>query len=218
MVSIETIRILLRRKYIHYTSIFRKKLLKNLDFTIISNNCWGGFIYQSYNLPYQTPTIGLYFMADDYILFLENLDYCLEANLSFIEPGMSKYYNILNNTHNFGKYPIGIIYLDELKMIEIHFLHYTNQTEALKKWNNRKKRINKDKMIIKFSDQNNCNMDIIRRFEALPYKNKVFFGTNKYTNDTIYIKGPRYYQYLPTSYEPFGNSAKFNVTKYINNL
>lgn len=29
----------------------RKKQLKSTDFTVISNNCWGGMIYESYNLP-----------------------------------------------------------------------------------------------------------------------------------------------------------------------
>ena len=29
---------------------YRKKQLKSTDFTIISNNCWGGMIYESYNL------------------------------------------------------------------------------------------------------------------------------------------------------------------------
>ena len=48
----------------------RRKGLENTDFTIISNNCWGGMVYESYNLPKQSPTVGLFFMASDYILFV----------------------------------------------------------------------------------------------------------------------------------------------------
>ncbi len=40
----------------------RRKALRFTDFTIISNNCWGGMIYESYNLPKQSPTVGLFLM------------------------------------------------------------------------------------------------------------------------------------------------------------
>ena len=52
---------------------WRKKQLKSTDFTIISNNCWGGMIYESYNLPKESPTVGMFFMAKDYIEFLSDL-------------------------------------------------------------------------------------------------------------------------------------------------
>lgn len=217
MKDMETIRIILRRQYMHLTAKRRQKSLKNLDFTILSNNCWGGFIYQSYNLPYKTPTIGLYFMAEDYILFLENLDECLESNIQFINSKNSKYYEILKNTYNFGNYPIGIINLKK-DTIEIHFLHYKDENEAINKWNERKKRINKGKLIVKFSDQNNCNKELIKRFEKLPYKHKVFFGAKKYTKNTIHINVPSQFDFVPTSYEPFGSSRKLNINQMINRL
>lgn len=37
--------------------------LKNKCFTIISNNCWGGFVYQKFNLQYRTPFVGLFIFA-----------------------------------------------------------------------------------------------------------------------------------------------------------
>ncbi len=44
----------LRLKILKYWRVglanHRKKQLKSTDFTIISNNCWGGMIYESYNL------------------------------------------------------------------------------------------------------------------------------------------------------------------------
>ena len=40
----------LRLKLLHYWRIgladYRRKQLKSTDFTIISNNCWGGMIYE----------------------------------------------------------------------------------------------------------------------------------------------------------------------------
>lgn len=62
----------------------RRKQLKNTDFTIISNNCWGGMIYESYNLPKQSPTVGLFFMASDYIKFISDLRGFVNGELIFI--------------------------------------------------------------------------------------------------------------------------------------
>ena len=40
--------------------------LQNTNFSIISNNCWGGYVYQEQNLPYQSPFVGLFLYAKDY--------------------------------------------------------------------------------------------------------------------------------------------------------
>ena len=87
----------------------RQKKLLGKDFTIISNNCWGGMIYESYNLPKNSPTVGLFFFADDYILFLENLKEFITAPLRFISPENSKWKMTpeLANDKRFGHYPIG---------------------------------------------------------------------------------------------------------------
>lgn len=42
MISIETVRIKIRRFYMNKTSKLRRRKIKSTDFTIISNNCWGG--------------------------------------------------------------------------------------------------------------------------------------------------------------------------------
>ena len=52
----------------------RRGMLNNTDFSIISNNCWGGHVYRRYNIPYLSPTVGLYFYAEEYITFLQNID------------------------------------------------------------------------------------------------------------------------------------------------
>ena len=52
-----------------YLSRFRKRKLFNKNFTIISNNCWAGWVYRRYNIEYKTPTVGLFIMPDDYMIF-----------------------------------------------------------------------------------------------------------------------------------------------------
>ena len=48
------------------------------DTSIISSNCFAGRIMQDLGMQYNTPTLGLYFFADDYIEFLSNLKYYLK--------------------------------------------------------------------------------------------------------------------------------------------
>lgn len=167
---------LLVKFYNKYNCFRRRKRLKYKDFSIISNNCWGGFIYQMFGLKYTTPTIGLFIMESDYIKFLENLKVYLEKDLIFITPEQSKFYKQITNNGKISiKYPVA-----KLDDIDIFFMHYTSQEEALTKWNRRKVRINFDRLIIKMSERNDCNSEIISRFVKLPYKNKICFTAKEY--------------------------------------
>ena len=54
----ETIRLKFRNNiYLPLTSALRRKQLDDENFTIISNNCWGGTIYESYGIKKQSPTV-----------------------------------------------------------------------------------------------------------------------------------------------------------------
>ena len=73
MPNIEGIRLKINKFFRLTFAKKRNKKLKNKNFTIISNNCWGGMIYESYNLRKDSPTIGLFIMPKDYIKFIKNL-------------------------------------------------------------------------------------------------------------------------------------------------
>lgn len=157
-------RILLRK--LHQGRVNKKKL-KNKDFTLIANNCVGGIIYSDYNLKFTSPTINLYFYAFDYIEFLENLNYYLEQPLKY------KFESRFFNKHL--NYPVGY-----WGIIEVHFLHYNSVNEANEKWEERKKRINFKNIFIIGSDRDGCTPEIIKRFDRLPFSNKLFFSAKNY--------------------------------------
>ena len=212
----EGIRLKIRNKvYLPLTANYRKKLLKITDFTIISNNCWGGTIYESYNLMKQSPTVGLFFVAEDYIKFVSQLEYYLNLELKFISPEQTKWRDIVSKDSRFGKYPIGL-----LGDIEIHFLHYADEKSAYEKWCRRCERINWNKLIIKFNDQNGCEEKHIAMFDKLQYKNKICFCVKDYPQyeSVVKIKSRGSKKYVMASYEPIGNNRYFNVTDYINSI
>ena len=175
--------------------------IRSNDFTIISNNCWGGFIYQMLKLPYNTPTIGLFMYGSDYVEFCTNIKYYLEQEISFIEHNESKYYNEFKYDIK-HKYPIG-----KIDNIEIHFLHYHSKEEAISKWKRRSERINWNKIIFKFSQRDLCDKADIEKFMNLKYKNKICFTYEKNIKDTIYVPELNH----------IGNNDETDITlKYIN--
>ncbi len=156
-------------------SHFRRQFINDKNVTIISNNCWAGWVYRRYGLMYQTPTIGLYFFARDYIEFCKQLDHYIGEKLEFISANESKYFhNIVERKQQ--SVPIGLLG----GKVEIVFLHYQNEKEAYEKWNRRLERIRSDNLVFKFSEMDLCTPQIVEEFDQLPYKKKVCFTANSY--------------------------------------
>lgn len=201
---------------------YRHSRLVNTNFTIISNNCWGGMVYEAHNLPKETPTVGMFFMADDYINFLTYLKKYLYAELTFIKPEESRWKDedTVSGDKRWGTYPIGKIQIGDIKPIEIFFLHYHSEQEAKEKWERRIKRINWDRLLVKFNDQNGCTEEHIKAFDALPYKNKICFTVKEYPpyKSVVWIKAPKSHEFIRASYEPYGNSKYIDVTKLLIDL
>lgn len=165
--------------------LYAKFILKNSEFTIICNNCYGGHLYETINRPYNTPTVGLYFFAEDYIKFIENLEACLDEQLRFIPQSR---FEECQKEHQSKKYPIGLL----SNNIEIHFLHYKTEEEAIAKWERRKSRLNHDQVLIIMNDQNRFNDELMVRFDAIDYP-KVFLSSKHREGDNVkvvsYYKG-----------------------------
>ena len=170
------IKLTIKNTWTWLLSFIRKYNLKNRDFTIISNNCWGGFVYRRYNLPYKTPFLGLFIPAPCYIEMLEKFDYYMSLPLKFINLDESQYYGKI--IKNGIVYPIGLLG----DSVEVHFLHYSSKEEAIYKWEKRKKRIDKNNMLVKFSEMDCCTPELIECFDKLPFENKICFCINVYSD------------------------------------
>lgn len=155
-------------------SRYYKAKLKNTDFTIISNNCWGGVTYEWFGLEKLSPTIGSYFFADDYVRFLKDIRRYLSLNLSIIRASESRHADILKRKGQLD-IPVGV-----LGDIEIVFLHYKNPTVAVEKWDRRVKRVNWDNLVLKFSYMNGCDDSLLEDFESIQGVKKICFVNKAY--------------------------------------
>ena len=212
----------LRLKVLKYWRVglanWRKKQLKSTDFTIISNNCWGGMIYESYNLKKKSPTV-----AKDYVEFLSDLKGYISSELIFIKPEESRWKDMpqLAEDERFGHYPVGVL-SNGKNTIELFFLHYHSEQEAREKWQRRIKRINWDRMLVKFNDQNGCTEKEVDDFMKLSFKNKLFFTCKHWPNEkegwyTVIHQFPKH-DFIMASYEPFGKNKYIDITSVINKL
>lgn len=147
-------------------------VLRNRSFSILSDNCWGGFMSRYLGLGYRSPFVGLFVFSPDYIRLLENLE-AVYADLRFIRPRRSKYAASLAPG---AAYPIATVGDD----IELHFLHYASEAEAARKWRRRLGRLDPENLIVKFCDRDRCTPELIARFDRLPYRQKVCFTARPY--------------------------------------
>ena len=186
-------------------------------------------LYESYNIRKNSPTVGLFFFAEDYMIFLKHLKEFLKTDLKFIEPNNSKWkdYPELQNDKRFGNFPIGILQ-NEFGTVEIFFLHYSDNKSAYDKWTKRCARVNFNKLLIKFDDQNQFDEKYLCDFSELTYKNKIFFTCNKNiysrgkkilsSENIFFVHQPKYYKTVTTSHLPYFDTRKVKITNILNNL
>ena len=198
-----------RNMYLYLRRLpYLKRIKKYIDkdVSIISSNCFAGRVMQDLGIEYNSPTLGLWMMPDDFPKFCANIQHY--ANTEIYLAKYSK--NELGNykmTHAKHPYPVGL--LDE--KLEIHFLHYHSIDEAISKWKRRASRINFKKIFMIASEQNGCTEDDIKAFDAIPHKNKIIFCSKPYPYKSVvyipefeklgyagdpYKKGYIYYKYL----------------------
>ena len=198
-------------------SKYRLKKLVNKDMTIISNNCWAGTIYESYGLKKLSPIVGMFIMPEDYLRILGNLDYYFSIKPVFIDINESKWKDLLSKKDNWGTYPIA-----RLNDVELHMLHYHNHEEALQKWDRRVERVNRENLLVKFNDQNDCTLRHIEQFVSLPYQNKICFVSRKeFVIDSSVIYIPQFSakgRGIKASREPYGQNRYCNVTMLLNGM
>ncbi len=155
-----------------YLAWLPRSKLKNRNFSIIGNNCFAGGMYHKFGLQYNTPTIWTYIFPDDYIRFLENLDWYLKQPLTFKKETAHElaheYCRLAGHS-----YPIGVLGGE----VEIHFMHCHTEAEAAEKWVRRAARLNRSNLFVVFSDGAEYHPELLERFERLPYEHKIFFSS-----------------------------------------
>lgn len=135
-----------------------RETIGNIPFTIISSNCIAGYFYHDAGREFSTPTINLAFDGEDFVRFCEDLPKYINGKLEFV-----KYDNV--------SYPVARI--DD---VEIRFIHYRDEQECIETWSRRSARIVWNNIFIITTDRDGMRKnELLKRFDMLPYKNKIMF-------------------------------------------
>ena len=141
-----------------------KKQLEVEKFTVISQNCIGGVFYHDMEMQFLSPTINLFFGAEDFVRFVLDLKKYLdmELEMSWEET-----------------YPIG-----RLGDIKINFMHYNTCTEAKEKWEKRKHRIQWKKVIVVSTDREKFDDEVYQKWKQIQYPKVLFTTQERFAEDS----------------------------------
>lgn len=192
MISVNKCKNFLREIFINSRN---KKRLHTQYVSVISSNCNGACILHDLGMKFQSPFVNLWLKPDDYLKLCYNLHEYMDEELIFIsEPNVN--------------YPVGM-----LRDIKIYFQHYSTEEEAKSKWNERKNRIDYNNLYFLFTDRDGCSDLNKKRFQELPYKNKVLFThihDMKYPC-SVYIPG---FEQEGMIGEPMHYKSRLSLKKY----
>ena len=123
----------------------RKKYASKIknNISIISNDCCAGCIYSDVGMKFLSPTINLYIKGEDFVRFIDNLNIYINLDLKE-QKDIEK------------EYPIGILDDEKHGIVKIEFVHYKSFEDAKIKWDERKKRIDFNRILVLFhvNDEN----------------------------------------------------------------
>ena len=152
--------------------MYRRARLKNKDFTIISNECTGAFMYRCLNMRLDSPTCDMTIGTYGFLHFCKHLKEYLSLPIEDpTEEDMKKYPGC--------KVPIGILRGENgLPDVGLVFTHYKTLEEAREKWYRRRERVHYDNLFITVYWDPTAKEELLDEYEKLPY-NKVIFTTLK---------------------------------------
>lgn len=208
----------------HIFESLRNKMLrlsiKNKNFSIISRDCLGGYIYHKLGMKFLSPTINLFMNADDFAYFCCYLEeYIKNAELVFEKIG-----NIVGKD-----FPICLLKPNnkDLPDLEINFNHYSTFEEAKTKWLERSQRINWDNIYIindLAHDHVECyfKKESVEIFNNAKYKKIVLCTKPLGYNNEFIIKEPKGIDYpfmirIKNKLTRKQYFEKFNYIKWLNN-
>ncbi len=133
--------------------------LQRSRLSIVSMNCFGGFLSHTLGLPFRSPFVNMFLDEKNFLRLLQNFQALMEKNLLLKE---TKWQTDL-------KFYYPVVTLGD---VVINMNHYRDFDEAVAKWNERKTRINRYNL---FVTMYTADEKILRAFDELPYGKKVCF-------------------------------------------
>ena len=150
-----------------------RKRLKHRQFTLISQNCMGGVIYNMLGLQSQSPTVNMFIRGESFVRLASNPRKYMQE----MEP-----FPINEKHEEEGFWPHPVIGIGDIRL---NCLHYDNCQEAIDSWKRRCERIDFSRILVMANDWDlNYDEALIKGILELPCP-KVLFSTRVKDKDDI---------------------------------
>lgn len=153
--------------------------LRENPITILSDDCWGGYVYHELDLPFASPLINIYWPSESFYEFMKDPFFYLEQPLRMEREGDPRK----------NLFPIGWLG-DDNRRVELHFVHESDFQKAEGQWNRRKARINRERVFVKFGfDGTDPRREAyLAAFDQVPYNKMCTYSGETDVKDVLYIK------------------------------
>lgn len=147
--------------------------------TILSDDCWGGYVYNRLKLRFSSPLINIFWDKDEYSKFIQDPIFYLGTELKLFREGNFKT----------GLAPVGQLGYGE-RTVKLQLIHNKSFAEAKKQWNRRVKRINTRNLFVKmgFESYEQKHEKWLHIFSNVLYK-KILFYSGECASDYRFFTG-----------------------------
>lgn len=156
-----------------YTSLLKNRI------TILSDDCWGGYVYHRLFLQFYLPLINIYWQKDAFVKFIQKPVYYLNKPLEMEREG-----NIRG-----GICPVGSLG-EGNERVCMEFVHSFCFEDAKRLWDKRRERMNFNNMFIKLELDASMegNENLLRAFSGVKQKKICFYSGETEVEDVLYLK------------------------------
>ena len=141
--------------------------------SVLSNNCMGGCLLHDQHIKYQSPTVSLQILPEEYCKFCTNAEYYMKQELKEykIEDLSDKHKDYLMKMFDkIPPMPYGLI--DD---IIVCFQHYPTFRDGADMWNRRKERFDPEHIAYIFYVRSDIYMNELMEFANLGLDNSIIF-------------------------------------------
>ena len=135
--------------------------IKDSNISILSDYCFGGYLYHKFGMKFLSPTINMYADNENYYRFISNLKKYMYAPMKEVSEILDKPYR------GFLSYPRGII-----EDVEWEFNHDITYSTAAERWRRGSERFNWDNYIVIMTIRSD---EMALKFDQLPIEHKIGF-------------------------------------------
>lgn len=144
--------------------------------SVISNNCMGGCILHDQHIMYQSPTVSLQILPEEYSKFCSNIKHYMEAELiEYKKENLSEKHKtyLMKMFDNIPDMPYGLV--DD---VIVCFQHYPTFRDGADMWNRRKARFDPKHIVYIFYVRDAIYTNELMDFVNLNLDNSIIFTEN----------------------------------------